>query len=132
MAIPPDRRSYVRRNARDTAYGAPARDGGVESEAHGANVNDPVRLERMEIVYDLCSRLKRCLWRYLGMSPRNTPAHPDWRIGLFRVQQACGRWDPTARVVRHIPMTDATYHSLGQALHHPLSKLHNLILNVLS
>lgn len=132
MAIPPGRRSYVRRNARDTAYGAPARDGGVESEAHGANVNDPVRLERMEIVYDLCSRLKRCLWRYLGMSPRNTPAHPDWRIGLFRVQQACGRWDPTARVVRHIPMTDATYHSLGQALHHPLSKLHNLILNVLS
>lgn len=130
MTIPPGGRSYVRRNARDTAHGALARDGGVESEAHGANVNDPVRLERMEIVNDLCSRLKRCLWRYLGISPRNTPAHPDWRIGLFRVQQACGRWDPTARVVRHIPMTDATHHSLGQALHHPLSKLHNLILNV--
>ena len=58
--------------------------------------------------------------------------HPDWRVGLFRVQQACGRWDPTARVVRHIPMADATYHGLGQVLHHPLSKLHNLILNVLS
>lgn len=42
------------------------------------------------------------------------------------------KWDPTARVVRHIPMTEATYRSLGQVLHHPLSKLHNLILNVLS
>lgn len=48
----------MRRNARDTAHGALARDGGVESEAHRANVNDPVRLERMEMMHDLCSRLK--------------------------------------------------------------------------
>lgn len=77
MTIPPGGRSYVRRNARDTAHGALARDDGVKSEAHRANVNDPVRLERTEIVNDLCSRLKRCLWRYSRMSPRNTQAHPD-------------------------------------------------------
>lgn len=71
MTIPPDGRSYVRRNARDTARGALARDGGVESEAHGANANDPVRLERMEMMDDLCSRLKPYLWRYTGMSLQN-------------------------------------------------------------
>lgn len=73
MTIPPGGRSYVRRNARDTAHGALARDGGFESEAHRANVNDPVRLERMEMMDDLCSRLKPYLWRYTGMSLQ-TPA----------------------------------------------------------
>ena len=113
MTIPPGRRSYVRRNARDTAHGALARDGGVESEAHRANVNDPVRLERMEIVNDLRSRLKRCLWRYSGMPLWNPQPYLVWRVNLFRVHRACCKWDPTARVVRHVLMADATYRRLG-------------------
>lgn len=112
MTIPPGGRSYVRRNARDTAHGALARDGGVESETHRANVNDPVRLERMEMVDDLCSSLKRYLWHYTGMPLRKPQAYLVWRVSLFRVHRACGKWDPTAKVVRHVLMADATYCSL--------------------
>ena len=89
------------------------RDGGLESEANRADVNDPVYLERMEMANDPCSWLKRYVWRFTGMSPMNLPAYLDLYVYLFRINQARDRWNPTARVVRHILMADATYRSLG-------------------
>lgn len=76
-------------------------------------MNDPVYLERMEMVNDLCSWLKRYLWRFTEMLPRNLQAYLDWYAYLFQTNQSRYRWDPTARVVRHILMADATYRSLG-------------------
>lgn len=113
-------------NDLERAHCVLVREGGLGSEAHRADVNDPVYLELMEMVNDLCSWLKRYLWRFTGMSPRNLQAHLDWYVYLFRVNLARNRWDPTARVVRHILMTDATYRSLGQVRHRPLSKLLDL------
>lgn len=60
----------------ERAHGAPVREGGLKSEAHRADVNDPVCLERMEMVNDLCSRLKRYLWRFTGMSYTESPGLP--------------------------------------------------------
>lgn len=97
----------------EQAHGALVREGGLESEAHRADVNDPVYLERMEMVNDLCSWLKRYLWRFTGMLTRNLQAYLDWYAYLFQTNQSRYRWDPTARVVRHILMADATYRSLG-------------------
>ena len=97
----------------ERTHNALVRDGGLESEVHRVNVNDPVYLERMEMTNDLCSWLKRYLWRFTGMSPRNLQAYLDWYVYLFRVNQARDRWDPIERVVRHILMADATYRSLG-------------------
>lgn len=97
----------------ERAHGVSFRGGGLESEAHRAEVNDPLYLERMEMVNDLCSWPKRYLRRFTGMSPRTLQAYLDWYVYLFRVNQARDRWDPTARVVRHILMADATYRSLG-------------------
>ena len=107
----------------ERAHDVLVREGGLEGEAYRADVSDPVYLERMEMVNDLCSRLKRYLWHFTGMSPRNLQAYLDWCVYLFRANLARDRWDPTARVVRHILMADATYRSLGQSRHHPLSKL---------
>ena len=97
----------------DRAHGVLVREGGLESEAYRADVSDPVNLERMELVNDLCTRLKRYLWRFTGMSPMNLQAYLDWYVYLFRVSRTRDRWDATARVVRHILMADATYRSLG-------------------
>lgn len=97
----------------EKAHNALVRDGGLESEAHRVDVNDPVCLERMEMANDLCSWLKRYLWRFTGISPRNLQAYLDWYVYLFRVNQARDRWDPTARAVRYILMADATYCRLG-------------------
>ena len=38
----------------ERAHNALVRDGGLESEAHRADVNDPIYLERMEMANDLC------------------------------------------------------------------------------
>lgn len=75
----------------ESAHNALVRSGGLDSEAHGADVNDPVYLERMEIANDLCSWLKRYLGRFTGMSPRNLQAHLDLYVYLFRVNQARDR-----------------------------------------
>ena len=96
----------------ERAHNALVRDGGLQSEARRADVNDPVYLEQMEVVNSLCSWLKRHLWRFTGMSP-NLEVCFYWYIYLFRVNQARDGWGPTARVVRHILMADATYRSLG-------------------
>ena len=74
---------------------------GLDSEAYSVDVNDPVYLERMEIANDLCSWLKRYAWRFTGMSPMNMQAYLDWYVYQVR-----DRWDPTARVVRHILMAE--------------------------
>ena len=71
----------------ERAHGALVMEGGLESEAHRADVNDPVYLERMEMVNDLCSWLKRYLWRFTGMSPRNLQVYLDWYVHLFRVNR---------------------------------------------
>ena len=107
----------------ERAHSAFIRADRLESEAHRADVNDPVYLGRMEMVNDLCSKLKCCLWRFTGMSHRNLQAYLDWHVCLFRVNQARDRWDPTARVLRHILMADATYLILGWLRYHPLSEL---------
>lgn len=114
----------------ERAHGVLVRDGGLDSEAHRADVNDLVYLKRMEMVNDLYSWLKRYLWRFTGMSHRNLQAYLDWHVCLFRVNQARDRWDPTARALRHILMTDATYLILGWLRYHPLSELLDFPFNI--
>ncbi|WP_050340945.1 IS1595 family transposase [Olsenella sp. oral taxon 807] len=80
-------------------------------EAYRADVGDPVYLERMSLVNNLCSWLKRYLWRFTGMDPKNLQSYLNWYVYLFRVNQARDRWPETERVVRHLLMTDARFHS---------------------
>ena len=47
------------------------RDAAAEPEAYKADVRDPVCPERMAMVNNLCSCLKRYLWRFTGMSAAN-------------------------------------------------------------
>lgn len=55
----------------ERSHGALVRERGLESKAHRAHANDPVYLDRMEMVNDLCSCLKRYPWRFSVMPPRN-------------------------------------------------------------
>lgn len=82
---------------------------GCVSEARKADVTDPEYLEAMEMANSLSSWLKRYLWRFTGMDPENLQSYLDWFVYLFRVHQAEDRWPKTARVVRHLLMSDATY-----------------------
>ena len=80
-------------------------------ESYKADVRDPIYLECMEMVNNLCSWLKRYLWRFTGMDPDNLQSYLNWYVYLFRVNQAQEKWPRTARVVRHLVMSDAHYRS---------------------
>lgn len=84
---------------------------GCVDEAYRADVTDPVYLECMAMVNNLCSWLKRYLWRFTGMDPANLQGYLNWYAYLFRVHQARDRWPELARVVRHLMMTDARFRS---------------------
>lgn len=96
---------------RERAHGALIRESGCAEEAHRADVNDPVYLERMAMVNNLCSWLKRYLWRFTGMSMSNLQSYLNWFVYLFRVKQDSERWPETARVVRHLLLTEARFRS---------------------
>ena len=96
---------------REKAHDGLVRDLGAESEAYKADVRDPVYLEKMELGNNLCSWLKRYLWRFTGMSMENMQSYLNWYVYLFRVNQARDRWPETARVLRHMMMTDASFRS---------------------
>lgn len=72
---------------RERAHGALIRESGCAEKAHRADVNDPVYLERMSMVNNLCSWLKRYLWRFTGMSMSNLQPYLNWFVYLFRVKR---------------------------------------------
>lgn len=80
-------------------------------EAYKADINDPVYLECMSLVNNLCSWLKRYLWRFTGMDPANLQSYLNWYVYLFRVNKARDKWPETERVIRHLLMTDACFRS---------------------
>lgn len=80
-------------------------------EAYKADVKDPVYLECMAMVNNLCSWIKRYLWRFTGMDPANLQSYLNWYVYLFRVNQAQEKWPRTERVVRHLLMAETQYRS---------------------
>ena len=80
-------------------------------EPHKADVRDPVYLEAMALVNNLCSWLKRYLWRFTGMDPDKLQSYLNVYVYLFRVKRDDERWPKIARVVRHLFATDARFRS---------------------
>ena len=77
----------------------------------GRRARPGVPRERVAMVNDLCSWLKRCLWRFTGMEMRNLQSYLNWYVYLFRAKQAGERWPEIARVVRHLLMTETRFRS---------------------
>ena len=80
-------------------------------EAYKADVTDPAYLEAMELVNNLCSWLRRYLFRFPGMKKANLQSYLNWFVYLFRVRRDEEKWPKTARVLRHLLMTDAYFRS---------------------
>ena len=96
---------------RERAHGVLVRELKLEDEAHKADVRDPGYLEAMELVNNLCSWIKRYLWRFTGMDPDNLQSYLNLYVYLFRVKRDDERWPKLARVVRHLLISDARFRS---------------------
>lgn len=80
-------------------------------EAYKADIGDPVYLEAMELANNLCSWLRRYLFRFPGMKKSNLQSYLNWFVYVFRVRRDEEKWPKTARVLRHLLMTDSYYRS---------------------
>jgi len=80
-------------------------------EAYKADVTDPAYLEAMGLVNNLCSWLRRYLFRFPGMKKANLQPYLNWFVYLFRVRRDEEKWPKTARVLRHLLMSDSYYRS---------------------
>lgn len=96
---------------RERAHGVLVRENLLEDDSYKADVRDPAYLEAMELVNNLCSWLKRYLWRFTGMDPENMQSYLDLYVYFFRVKRDDERWPKIARVVRHLVMTEARFRS---------------------
>lgn len=96
---------------RERAHNGVISEAGAGSESYKADVRDPEYLANMAMVNNLCSWLKRYLWRFTGMGMENLQSYLNWYVYLFRVNRARDKWPRTARVVRHLLMSDARYRS---------------------
>ena len=96
---------------RERAHNVLVRENSLEDESYRADVRDTVYLEKMALVNNLCSWIKRYLWRFTGMDPKNLQSYLNLFVYLFRVKRDGERWPEIARVVRHLLMTDARFRS---------------------
>ncbi len=96
---------------RERAHNVLVRENSLEDESHKADVRDPEHLEAMALANNLCSWIKRCLWRFTGMDPKSLQSYLNLYVYLFRVKRDDDKWPKIARVVRHLLMTDARFRS---------------------
>lgn len=81
------------------------------SIAYKADTKDPDYLEGMKMVNSLCAWIRRFIEGYVGMKQENLQEYLNWYVYLFRVKQADEKWPKTARVLRHLMLTEAHYRS---------------------
>ncbi len=95
----------------ERSHPALVRAAGCADEAYGADAAGPAYLEAMGLVNNLCSWLRRYLFRFPGMKKSNLQSYLNWFVYLFRVRRDEGKWPKTARVLRHLLMSDSRYRS---------------------
>lgn len=94
---------------RERAHNVLVRENGLADESYKADARDPEYLEAMELVNNLCSWLKRHLWRFTGMDPENLQSYLNLYVYFFRIKRDDERWPKIARVVRHLLMAEARF-----------------------
>ena len=80
-------------------------------EAYKADIADPAYLEAMKLVNNLCSWLRRYLFRFPGMKKANLQSYLNWFVYLFRVRRDEEKWSKTARVLRHLLISNSHFRS---------------------
>lgn len=89
----------------EKAHNLLARQVGGKHTSFKADTNDPACLKNLAPVNNLCSWIKRYLWRFPGMETRYLQDCLDWYVHAFRVNHAKDKWPQTQRIIRHLILT---------------------------
>jgi hypothetical protein len=81
---------------------------GCKSEVYIADLEDPKYLSQMKLINNLCSWIKRYIYRFIGMRKVNLQSYLNWFVYLFRGKAADDTWPAVPRILRHLVLTDTT------------------------
>ena len=75
----------------------------------GEKAHDKEYLENMALINNMCSWLKRYIYRFIGMRMTNLQSYLNWFVYLFRVKGAVEQWPKMDRILRHLILFNGTY-----------------------
>ncbi len=75
----------------------------------GKRAHDKEYLENMALINNMCSWLKRYIYRFIGMRMTNLQSYLNWFVYLFRVKGAVEQWPKMDRILRHLILFNGTY-----------------------
>ena len=79
------------------------------SQPYKADIKDTEYLENMALVNNMCSWLKRYIYRFIGMRTVNLQSYLNWFVYLFRVNGNVDKWPKMDRILRHLVLNDGQY-----------------------
>lgn len=74
----------------------------LNSTVYKANAKDENYLKNMAMINNMCSWLKRYIWRFIGMEVDNLQSYLNWFIYLQRCKRDDETWPKTTRILRHL------------------------------
>lgn len=80
-----------------------------KEELYKANKTDKEYLEKMELINNMCSWLKRYLYRFTSMRVENLQSYLNWFIYLQRVKKYDDVWPKNTRILRHLLLDESRF-----------------------
>ena len=78
----------------------------LKSEPYIANTKDKNYLENMALINNMCSWLKRYIYRFIDMRMNNLQSYLNWFVYLFRVKENTDKWPKMNRILRHLVLSN--------------------------
>lgn len=80
-----------------------------KEEFYKAIKTDSEYLEKMELINNMCSWLKRYLYRFTSMRVENLQSYLNWFIYLQRVKKYSDVWPKNTRILRHLLLDESRF-----------------------
>lgn len=81
----------------------------LKSEVYKANTKDSSYFEKMGLINNMCSWIKRYIWRFIGMDVENLQTYLNWFIYLQRCKRDNDKWSKSERILRHLILERTRY-----------------------
>lgn len=81
----------------------------LQSEVYKADTSNQEYLDNKALINNMCSWLKRYIYRFIGMRMVNLQSYLNWFVYLFRVKENVDKWPKMDRILRHLILSDVQY-----------------------
>lgn len=81
----------------------------LRSEVYKADSKSNDYLLHMALINNLCSWIKRYIYRFVGMRKENLQSYLNWFVYLLRVKNSTNKWPKLERILRHLILNEGTF-----------------------